>query len=57
MMTTMVTLTMSVVGILQLGKTYLRTNPKHGTATAGIIGARANGFGIAGICPECKMLR
>lgn len=31
-------------------------NPKHGTATAGIIGARANGVGITGICPGCKML-
>jgi subtilisin family serine protease len=28
----------------------------HGTATAGIIGARANGIGITGVCPECKIL-
>ena len=30
--------------------------PNHGTATAGIIGARINGMGIAGVCPECKIL-
>jgi subtilisin family serine protease len=30
--------------------------PNHGTATAGIIGARANGVGIMGVCPECKIL-
>lgn len=30
--------------------------PQHGTATAGILGARANGVGITGICPECKVL-
>jgi subtilisin family serine protease len=28
----------------------------HGTATSGIIGARVNGMGISGICPECKIL-
>ena len=28
----------------------------HGTATSGIIGARVNGVGISGICPECKIL-
>jgi len=30
--------------------------PNHGTATAGIIGARSNDLGITGICPECKIL-
>lgn len=30
--------------------------PQHGTATAGVIGARANGIGITGVCPECKIL-
>ncbi len=30
--------------------------PNHGTATSGIVGARANGQGISGICPECKIL-
>ena len=30
--------------------------PNHGTATAGIIGARSNDVGISGICPECKIL-
>jgi hypothetical protein len=29
---------------------------KHGTATAGIVGARANGRGVAGICSWCKVL-
>lgn len=31
-------------------------NPAHGTSTSGIIGARANGQGITGICPGCKVL-
>lgn len=31
-------------------------NAAHGTATAGIIGARANGRGTVGICPECSLL-
>lgn len=31
-------------------------NSKHGTATAGVIGARVNGKGVTGICPECKVL-
>lgn len=31
-------------------------NSKHGTATSGIIGARLNGRGVTGICPECKIL-
>lgn len=30
--------------------------PNHGTATAGVVGARANGIGITGVCPECKIL-
>jgi subtilisin family serine protease len=30
--------------------------PNHGTATAGIIGARTNDVGISGICPHCKIL-
>jgi subtilisin family serine protease len=30
--------------------------PNHGTATAGIIGARSNDIGISGICPQCKIL-
>jgi hypothetical protein len=29
---------------------------KHGTATSGIVGARANGQGIAGICSWCRVL-
>ena len=29
---------------------------KHGTATAGIIGARGNGRGVAGACPWCQVL-
>ncbi|NBQ52058.1 MAG: DUF420 domain-containing protein [Proteobacteria bacterium] len=29
---------------------------KHGTATAGIIGARGNGRGVAGACPWCQIL-
>ena len=29
---------------------------KHGTATAGIVGARANGKGVAGICSWCRVL-
>ena len=29
---------------------------KHGTATAGIIGARVNGIGVAGGCPWCRVL-
>ena len=28
----------------------------HGTAVAGVIGARANGIGVSGICPECRVL-
>jgi len=28
----------------------------HGTHVAGIAGARANSFGIAGVCPECKLV-
>jgi thermitase len=31
-------------------------NSKHGTASAGIIGARQNGKGVVGVCPECKIL-
>lgn len=31
-------------------------NAAHGTATAGIVGARANGQGTVGICPECTLL-
>lgn len=30
--------------------------PQHGTATAGITGARANSVGIVGVCPECRIL-
>ncbi len=30
--------------------------PQHGTATAGIVGARVNGIGITGVCPECVVL-
>lgn len=30
--------------------------PGHGTATAGIIAARANGIGGSGICPDCRVL-
>jgi subtilisin family serine protease len=30
--------------------------PNHGTATAGIVGARSNDQGIVGICPSCKIL-
>lgn len=30
--------------------------PHHGTATAGVLAARANGIGISGVCPECKLL-
>jgi subtilisin family serine protease len=30
--------------------------PGHGTATAGIIAARANGLGVSGICPSCRVL-
>lgn len=30
--------------------------PNHGTATAGIIGARSNNIGISGVCPNCKIL-
>lgn len=30
--------------------------PNHGTATAGIVGARSNDFGISGVCPQCKVL-
>ena len=29
---------------------------KHGTATAGIIGARGNGRGVAGACPWCQIV-
>lgn len=28
----------------------------HGTCTSGIVGARANGTGVSGICPECGLL-
>lgn len=31
-------------------------NPAHGTASAGVIGARADGRGTAGICPLCQVL-
>ena len=31
-------------------------NPAHGTSSSGIIGARANGIGVTGLCPECKIL-
>jgi subtilisin family serine protease len=30
--------------------------PGHGTATAGIIAARANGLGVSGLCPNCRVL-
>ncbi len=30
--------------------------PGHGTATAGIVGARANGAGVVGLCPDCRVL-
>jgi subtilisin family serine protease/uncharacterized membrane protein YozB (DUF420 family) len=29
---------------------------KHGTSTAGIIGARANQVGVSGMCPWCRVL-
>ena len=29
---------------------------EHGTAAAGLIGARANGKGMTGVCPECTIL-
>lgn len=29
---------------------------KHGTATAGIVGARGNGAGVTGACPWCRVL-
>lgn len=31
-------------------------NPAHGTSSSGIIAARANGKGVTGICPLCKVL-
>lgn len=31
-------------------------NAAHGTATAGVIGARADGHGTVGICPNCSIL-
>lgn len=31
-------------------------NPAHGTASSGIISARANGAGVTGICPRCRIL-
>lgn len=31
-------------------------NPAHGTASSGVIGARANGKGVTGICTECRIL-
>jgi hypothetical protein len=31
-------------------------NPAHGTASSGVIGARANGSGVAGICSGCRIL-
>jgi hypothetical protein len=31
-------------------------NPAHGTSSSGIIGARANGIGVTGLCPQCKIL-
>ncbi len=31
-------------------------NDAHGTACAGIIAAKANHIGIAGVCPNCKIL-
>jgi hypothetical protein len=31
-------------------------NPAHGTSSSGIIGARANGVGVTGLCPQCKIL-
>jgi subtilisin family serine protease len=31
-------------------------NNKHGTAVAGIVGARVNGIGVSGVCPECRLL-
>lgn len=31
-------------------------NSAHGTAVAGVIGARANGAGVTGICPGCRVL-
>ena len=30
--------------------------PNHGTATAGVLVARSNDYGISGVCPECKVL-
>lgn len=28
----------------------------HGTAVAGLVGARANGLGVTGTCPRCKLI-
>lgn len=30
--------------------------PNHGTCTSGIVGARANGTGVSGVCPDCEIL-
>jgi subtilisin family serine protease len=30
--------------------------PSHGTATSGVVGARADGAGTTGICPRCTVL-
>lgn len=30
--------------------------PDHGTAVAGLVGARVNGAGMTGVCPRCTML-
>ncbi len=30
--------------------------PNHGTCTSGIAGARVNGAGVSGVCPECELL-
>ena len=41
---------------IQKGLTYLGGDEDHGTFCAGVVGARINGKGVAGIAPECNLM-
>lgn len=43
-----------LIGNITVARTNLDRNPDHGTATAGVLVAKNNGFGVTGICHEAR---
>lgn len=43
-----------LIGNITVARTNLDRNPNHGTATAGLLVAKDNGFGVTGICNQAR---